>query len=267
MKILTIQQVQAIETKMLDAVVTILDKHAIPYYALKGTVVGAVRHKGFIPWDHDIDLGIPYEFTTKMVECLRKELDSKYSVVFHDTGDKYFFLYPRVSLTGVSHAYLHIDLFPLVGASDDPVERRKMLSELTEIYKFYRMKKHRPVWAKTPFRKVVKTILYEVRQAMYPKSYTTLEKEYDSLCRSIPFEDASYVYVSFPPESEERFFPKEWLQEGERVPFHYVTISIPKNYDAYLTHSYGDYMNFPSREEQEEGLAFTIEVPNHISVP
>ena len=267
MKTLTVQQVQAIETKMLEDVIEIFYKHAIPYFALAGTALGAVRHKGTIPWDYDVDLGIPYSFLTKVVEVLRQELGPEYSVIFHDTDKKYAFFFPRVALTGVSHAYLHIDLFPLIGVPDDPLERTKMLSAFNEIYRFYPMKKHKPVWAKTFFRKVVKTILYEMRQAVYPKSVATLESEYDSLCKSISFEEASCVYMGCPDEGGQKFFPKEWLQDGVRVPYHYLELTIPKAYDAYLTHTYGDYLSFPRKEEQEKGLAFTMEVPQQIVIP
>lgn len=267
MRTLTVQEVQALETEMLASVVSILNKNEIPYFALYGTALGAVRHKGTIPWDSDIDLGIPYDVLPVMLKRLRAELDSKYSVLFYDSDEQYFFLFPRVALTGVSHAHLHIDLFPLVGAPDDPVGRKKFLSAFKEIYKFYPMKKHKPVWAKTPFRKVIKTILYEIRQAFYPKSVATLETEYDTLCKQIPFAEASSLYVACPDEDAFDFFPKEWFQEGLEVPYEYIQLKLPKAIDTYLTYIYGDYMSFPSKEEQEEGLAFTMEVPEHISVP
>lgn len=267
MKTITVQQVQALETKMLESVVKIFNKHSIPYFALAGTALGAVRHKGTIPWDCDVDLGVPYNILTKTLEILRQELDPEYSVIFYDTNKNYAFFFPRITLTGVSHAYLHIDLFPIIGAPSDQLERKQMLDIFNELYRFYPMKKHKPVWAKTPFRKVIKTMLYEMRQAIYPKSIATLEREYDALCKSIPFEEASHVYIGCPEDGTLKFFPKDWLQEGIQVLYHHLQLTIPKAYDSYLKHTYGDYLSFPRKEEQEKGLGFTMEVPLQIVIP
>lgn len=267
MKTLTVEQIQAIETSMLATVVKILNENEIPYYALFGTALGAVRHRGTIPWDSDVDLGIPYNFLTKALECLRQELSSEYVVVFHDTDKNYPYLFPRVGLAGVSHAHLHIDLFPLIGIPDDELQRKRMFSAFKIIHKIYPMKKHKSVWGRTPFQKKIKTILYRILQAVYPKSIATLEANYETLCNRVPFDAASYVFAVCPDESEQNIFPKEWLHESIRVPYHYVELTIPKNYEAYLTHIYGDYLKYPNKEEQEKGLGFTMEVPQHIFIP
>ena len=111
-----ISELQNLEFKMLEAVLAVFTSHSIPYYGLYGTALGAVRHNGTIPWDCDIDLGIPYSSYFQMLDCLRAELSSPYCVYFHDTDPSYSFLFARVGFEGISHGYLHVDLFPLGGA-------------------------------------------------------------------------------------------------------------------------------------------------------
>lgn len=65
----------------------VLEKHSIPYYMLGGTMLGAVRHKGIIPWDDDMDFGIPREFYDKALTILERELPSQYRVLRSTSGE------------------------------------------------------------------------------------------------------------------------------------------------------------------------------------
>lgn len=259
-----IQAVQALELEMLKAVLAIFDKHAIPYYGVYGTTLGAVRHQGTIPWDYDIDLGIPYPHYARMIDCLRMELDARYQVYFHDSNPDYFFLFGRVGYRGVSHGYLHVDLFPLVGAPCEESKRRKMLNTFETLYRFYPMKKHKPVWARTPIRRVIKQGLYEIRQAFYPRSAEQLIQRYEAACSEIPWDEASYVYTACPEEGMKSFMPKGVLAEGILMPYHDLSLRIPFDYHTYLRILYGDYGEFPPKEEQAKGMSFSMEVPQSL---
>jgi lipopolysaccharide cholinephosphotransferase len=256
-----ISELQKLEFKMLEALLAVFASHSIPYYGLYGTALGAVRHKGTIPWDCDIDLGIPYSSYFKMLDCLRAELPSPYRVYFHDTDPSYSFLFARVGFEGMSHGYLHVDLFPLVGAPSEKDKQQALLAHFNELYRFYSMKKHKPVWAKTRFRKEVKQAMYDIRQFFYPKSVQAIEREYYSLCTQIPYEKAIFLYTACPDEDERSFLQKQWFGEGVGAQYHSIQLRIPSDYHAYLTHTYGSYREFPTVDEQQKGLSFTLEVP------
>lgn len=259
-----IVELQNLEYKMLEVVLAVFVKHSIPYYGIYGTALGAVRHKGSIPWDCDIDLGIPYSSYTLMLDSLRTELPAPYRVYFHDTDPSYSFLFARVGLEGMSHGYLHVDLFPLVGAPSEKEKQQAMLAHFNELYRFYPMKKHKPVWAKTRFRKVVKQAMHDIRQCFYPKSIHVIEQEFHALCEQIPIAEASFLYTACPDEDERSFVKKKWFGEGTNQQYHALSLRIPSEYHAYLTHIYGSYMQYPSEEEQRKGLSFALEVPNSL---
>jgi len=258
---IAISELQTLEFKMLEAVLAVFARYSIPYYGLYGTALGAVRHKGTIPWDCDIDLGIPYSSYSQMLDCLRAELPSPYRVYFHDTHPSYSFLFARVGFEGMSHGYLHVDLFPLVGAPSEKDEQQAMLACFNELYLFYPMKKHKPVWAKTRFRKVIKQVMHDIRQCFYPKSIHAIEHEFHALCEQCPINEALFLYTACPDEDERSFVQKQWFGEGTEVQYHSIQLRVPSDYHAYLTHTYGSYMEFPSKDEQQKGLSFTLEVP------
>lgn len=68
----------------------ILEKHSIPYYMLGGTMLGAVRHKGFIPWDDDMDLGIPREYYVRALDVLEAELPLPYRLLKSTSGEVFY---------------------------------------------------------------------------------------------------------------------------------------------------------------------------------
>ena len=69
----SLRRLQLVELDLLKQVDSICKENGIPYYAMGGTLLGAIRHKGFIPWDDDIDIGIPRPYYNKLAKILNSE--------------------------------------------------------------------------------------------------------------------------------------------------------------------------------------------------
>lgn len=264
MPIIGIEEIQRLELRMLKDTIAVLDAHNIPYFGLYGTALGAVRHQGAIPWDCDVDLGIPYSHYRRMVECLREHLGPEYTVPYYDSKEPYYFLFARVAYTGVSHAHIHIDLFPMIGAPSEKTKQLDMLAAFNEIFKYHPMKKKKPVWGRTTLRRVVKQTLYNLRQWLYPKTIEQLEQEYQRMCEALPFDEAPSVFIACPDEGELAFAPLQWYGEGVDVPYGDLVLKIPSQYEQYLKYLYGEYLEYPSAEEREAGLNFVLDVPQSV---
>lgn len=86
-----LRELQIVELKILKEVVRICEKHSLEYFAIDGTLLGAVRHGGFIPWDDDVDIGLPRDSFERFVELAPKELPSSMSInyfKYHEDDDK-----------------------------------------------------------------------------------------------------------------------------------------------------------------------------------
>ena len=120
-----LKHLQDIEKNILEECLKIFRKHGLKYYALGGTLLGAVRHKGFIPWDDDIDIGMPREDYEQFMEQYSKELPAYLELQSYQTHASYHNYVPKVidkrvkvidySAQIPQQQYAWIDLFPLDG--------------------------------------------------------------------------------------------------------------------------------------------------------
>ena len=108
----------------LDEVVRICDKYNITYYLLGGTLLGAVRHKGFIPWDDDLDIGMPRQDLIKFESVLKSELGDRFFYQSMDSEKEYDHYFSKIRINNTllieandavnsKHQGIFIDIFPL----------------------------------------------------------------------------------------------------------------------------------------------------------
>lgn len=117
------QQLRMLE--LLDAIDVICKKHQIPYWLSSGTLIGAARHKGFIPWDDDLDIEMLRSDYLRLIEILPKELPENFVLQTNDTDPNYIFVYGKLrdkhSFLEETNSYdrifkekgIYIDIFPL----------------------------------------------------------------------------------------------------------------------------------------------------------
>ena len=118
-----LRKLQLTEIEVLDEIVRICKKHKLQYFLLAGTCLGAVRHSGFIPWDDDIDIGMPREDYEKFLNIALDELDEKYFLQYYKTDENYYLGFAKVRKNNTSfitkgfekkkgHQGFFVDIFP-----------------------------------------------------------------------------------------------------------------------------------------------------------
>ena len=100
----TLRKVHMVEKEILDEVVRVCDKNNISYFLMAGTLLGAVRHKGFIPWDDDIDVGMTYDNFKRFIEIAPRELNDKYFLQTWKNDNEYPFAAAKVRKKGTLFA-------------------------------------------------------------------------------------------------------------------------------------------------------------------
>lgn len=236
---------------MLVAVDKILRAHNIPYWLEFGTLLGAVRHKGFIPWDDDVDISVLQTDYKKVREILIKELPEQFA--FQDTTtDKYAFFnygrvrdkksycyYPEFIKLKEQGLWLDIFIYDLV-----PSARLKKIVDFfyrrayREIHNFGEVKYTSKM--KRIFKKTIAYIIYP---------FTSLEVQLLRLLAKLKKSNLFGIY-SQPKYTykKENIFPLREIEfEG-----HYFL--CPNNYDAHLQSIYGDYMRIPPQDRRRQIL-------------
>lgn len=254
-KVDDIKEVQKIELEILKFVDRICKENNLQYYLDYGTLIGAIRHKGFIPWDDDIDISMPRRDYNKLIELLTSQ-DSKYRIITHRNQNDYIYAFAKVidtetvlveyGVPPIQGLGVYIDIFPVDGVSEDIIATQRQLKEIRKIS----LKWYFSMQDKCPAANVIKRVL-KWPYWKYCKNTGTqkLIERIDEVAQMNKFEDSKIVGCFVGAELDKTFFEKTGLKtiDGEFEGYHF---SIPQEYDAYLRQLFGDYMQLPPEKER-----------------
>lgn len=248
----------------------ICETHELRYFAIGGTCIGAIRHKGFIPWDDDIDIAMPAEDYHLFISRYSKELCKPYSVYLPSHVKHYTmsfgkiqnyettFVENTVSMYIDRYIGVNIDLFPVYGLPQN--ERHvKQIVKMNEILRAFNIKRRLPFdECDSLSGKLLWVSLLPLRLLPF-HCITDLQ---DKMLSRYKFDESDKVYFSWRLEPDENpktdytykniFFLEDFIHTIS-VPFEDTYISIPKGYDRYLTMDFGDYMKIPPEDKQRGG--------------
>ncbi len=257
MKKLSHREIQLYLLDILKAVDSFCAKEGIRYSIAYGTLLGAVRHKGFIPWDDDIDLLMPRPDYERFVASFGKEGDSRYRCLCHkegDKGDRFVHFFAKVedthtkSLQGKGCDYdfgLNIDIFPMDGKPENPDFQRKREHRLTHW-------SHRLNICGTRFD------LFNFHQPLFSKLEAhAMGAEYwlkkiNSEVLKYPYETSRLAgAVSVTYNGTREIFEKSMLEEYSDIEFEGCRFKAFRRWDGWLSQMFGDYMTLPPEKDRK----------------
>ena len=254
-KELTIEEVKSIQLEILKKVHSFCDSNGLRYSLAGGTLLGAIRHKGFIPWDDDIDIIMPRPDYERLINQFH---DENLVVQNIQTDKHYYLLLSKIydnRTTFVQNGYhggAFIDIFPVDGLPDEDKTReylkkqnkiKDMLWRTTKTYQF-------------SDNKFLNLIKYVLRQVVYGfPNRNKLIQEYEALYNQYDFDTSAFAGAITGPYGMKEFMDASVFKDYIILPFENFSFKCIKAYDAYLTKHYGDYMQLPPQEQQ---------VPHHI---
>jgi lipopolysaccharide cholinephosphotransferase len=256
---LTFKDVQNIELNILKVFHEYCKKNDLRYILGFGTLLGAVRHHGFIPWDNDIDVLMPRSDFERFLELSCTNEISKNTYVQHYSLDnKYHYICARVcdGKTHVNVPYIReqptklglwIDIFPV-----DGVGKRSFKRVLQKVLlKWYWMLFRADVYGSTSRNSRTKLNYYvkKIALVLFPNRNNSHNYTIDKICKWFPFEDADDVSFMFGEEGVCKI-PRSDFNELITMQFEDASFYCPPHYDEFLKQCYGDYMTLPKEEDR-----------------
>ena len=261
----TIRKLQLEELNMLKEIDRICERHGLTYFVLGGTLLGAVRHKGFIPWDDDLDIAFKRDEYEAFLKYAQEELPPPLKVIHLKNDPKYIYAFGRVINPNIklrreftknqTVQSLWVDVFPLDTAPGKGIKKFIWDKEL------YILRGIRNIAC---FSEIIDTKkkYHGIKKLIVSIALrTNIEKLFD-IHRSV--ERLDRFLTGWASDSNTRIgnplgawwykeiFPIEYYEDTVRLPFEDMEVTCPKEYDAVLTQIYGDYMTPPPEDKRNK---------------
>lgn len=251
---LSLEEIKIIELQILKEFASYCEENHLKYVLAYGTLLGAVRHGGFIPWDDDIDVLMPREDYEKFYKLLQvKPLNAQYKVVsWKDKTAIYPFFKIIDNNTEVIETYIKnktgiwIDIFPVDKLCMNDRKNNKLFRRIDRMRSMHRKAIARPFVGMNLKKKILRTIGYPITLILNPYK---IANKIDIMAQEFNKSDSTKGLVDFVWGINLRYLPKD-LFEFELMEFEGIEFRVPKKYDEVLKMCYGDYMKLPPKEKR-----------------
>ena len=248
---MSIEEIRQVQMAMLDEIDRVCADHGLHYLLAYGTCIGAMRHKGFIPWDDDVDIMMPREDYEVMAENFERWTNAAtYEVAWYKNGKSSSpYVKIRDNSTYVKEQFIRedecggiwVDVFPI---DREPEDRGQVYRRFWKARHYREMALSDPKNATSMVAKVVKNVVYPLTRNLDPFKYA---KALDENIRDCPKKDNGGLaqMVHMDNEFDAHVYYPTNLFEAMRVPFEDRSYLVPVAYDEVLTNAFGDWRTPP----------------------
>lgn len=235
-----LKNIHEIEVEILDEFVKICNKNRLTYYLIGGTLLGAIRHKGFIPWDDDLDIAMPRKDFRKFGKIISAQLGKNYYYQTSKKSDGYYKIFSKIRKNGTTfieeenssikmHHGIFIDIFPLDSGKKD--KKRLFRYRLSKVFSnvIFLRKEHK----KIRFKYLLFYLIPMRLLVCFRDKLLSAKGDY---------------YLNFGSQYgiEKQCYPKDYFDPPLELIFEGKKYSVPRKYEMIMRRLYGDdYMEIP----------------------
>lgn len=230
----------------------------IEYFLAYGTALGAVRDGDLIPWDVDADVWLPREHYDTLVKVVGPALPEPFTLITPETHPDYEYLFPRLSIKGVPHVFLRVDIFPLDPAPASAAGQwlhLKVARALSGVYFVKRVDtdvRNFYSWRKRQVARLLTLAVLPVRKSWLLAAFRRLQ----GLSSRV---ESGVLVNSCGSYGGREFFDARWFESAAQLPLAEHTFPVPAGHHQLLTQLYGDYATPVDKEQQAEAMRFAEE--------
>ena len=248
------KKVWAVQLEMVREFISICEKYNLVYFASSGTLIGCIRHSGYIPWDDDIDLMMLRKDYEKFLEVAAKELPAHYFLQHYSTEKNYpnghiqirdnrtscFLTNGYNDLKSGKNCGIFIDIFPMDFVPDNPEKRAK---QAKKVLLLRRLAMSKVYGGGRGVKSLIKKIAVRT-YFIFHNLQKTIEK-IDKLAVGKGEKTDTVALFTFCPGYEKNVWDASLFSNAVQHKFEDFTMAMPEDYDAVLRIEYGDYMQIP----------------------
>lgn len=254
-----LRRVQKLQLGILKEVKRVCEKNNIRYFLDAGTLLGAIRHDGFIPWDDDLDIAMERSEYERFIRVAQKELGEAYFLQTQDTDVHYGLPFAKVRLCGTqflenkskkskARDEIFIDIFPYDTMPEGRFQQKKVAFQLKVLSHLNLIKHGYEVWSGEGTANMIKFLPFRLLALIFSKSY--IKNKIKQMIITENKQKSHRVWIQDGQNYMRWNYPADLLQHFTEHVFENESFPVPAEYDTWLKITYGDYMQLPPEDQR-----------------
>lgn len=272
-EISNLRKLQLEELKILDIFTDICEKNHLRYYLLGGTLLGAIRHTGFIPWDDDVDVCMPRKDYEVFLKIAEKELAEPYYLSCLENNPDYRYCFARIATSAVKIKNYSaniprvedawIDIIPMDGMPAGKltlnIHKFKLMfwRGMNQIAQYDELVDQKRKRGKVEGI-IVKLAGWKPLRKMV--DYRKCTRKIQKVLKKYAYDDTEMVINFMAAYGFQEYFPRKSFGNGKKYNFENAEYVGPEDYDTVLRQIYGEYMELPPEDQRNKHNAEIIQI-------